>query len=152
MAQIVLTDVLVSIAAIYAAPNGFAAGAVKSVTINYTPAMLDNTGMGHGAKSRKKGLDDWSIDIEIYQDYVNAAVDNLIWDLMTAGTTVGAIAIRPTGAGDNVPAIGVDNPAYGSAAGIIESYAPIAAAAVGDLGVAKLRILSMGSALTRVEA
>ena len=151
MAQIVLTDVLVSIGAIYAAPNGFAAGAVKSVTINYTPAMLDNTGMGHGAKSRKKGLDDWSIDIEIYQSYTNAELDNLIWDLMSTGATVGAIAIRPQGAGDNDSILGVNNPAYGSAAGIIESYSPIAAAAVGDLGVAKLRILSMGSAMTRVE-
>jgi hypothetical protein len=152
MAQIVLTDVLVSIAAIAAAPNGFAAGAVKSVTLNYTPDMLENTGMGHTAKSRKKGLDDWSMDIEIYQDYTNAAFDDLVWALVLAGTTVGAIAIRPTGAGDNVPAVGADNPSYGSTAGIIESYSPIAAGSVGELGVMKLRILAMGVALTRVEA
>jgi len=151
MAQIVLTDVLVSIASIAAAPNGFAKGAVKSVTINYSPDMLDNTGMGHTAKSRKKGLDDWSLDIEIYQDFIDSGLDDVIWALMTAGTTVGAIAIRPTGAGDNVPAIGVNNPAYGSTAGIIESYAPIAAGTVGEMGVAKLRILAMGAELTRVE-
>lgn len=139
MGQIVLTDVVVTMGSVTIAAN-----AVKSVTINFTPEMKDNTGMQMTAKSRKKGLDDWSMDIELFQTYVDAELDATIWALMAAGTTVGAIAVHPiTGAKAS------GNPYYESTAGIIESYAPIAAGAVGELAVAKLRILAMGATLTR---
>jgi hypothetical protein len=121
-----------------------AANAIKSATINFTPDMLDNTGMQHTAKSRKKGLDDWSLDIELYQEYAASGLDEDLWTLMLAGTTVGAIAIHPiTGAKAE------GNPYYESTAGIIESYAPIAAGAVGDLATVKLRILAMGATMSR---
>lgn len=139
MGQIVLTDVVVSIGTITIGTNG-----VKSVTINDTPEMKDNTGMGMTAKSRKRGLDDWSIDIEIFQDYLTGAIDEDLWTLFVAGTTVGAIAIQPiTGT------VSANLPSYRSTAGIIQDYSPINAAAVGDLAIAKVKIVAMGAALTR---
>jgi hypothetical protein len=143
MAQIVLTDVSVVIGSITIGTNG-----VKSVTIDDHPEMKDNTGMGMTAKSRKRGLDDWSIDVEIFQSYADTELDSDLWTLFAAGTTVGAIAIMPAVTGG----IGTGNPAYKSTAGIIESYAPIAAGSVGELGVAKLKIVSMGALLTRATA
>jgi hypothetical protein len=139
MAQIVLTDVTVSLGSITIGTN-----AVKSVTINYTPEVLDNTGMGHGAKSRKVGLPDWSIDIEIFQDYADDALDEDLWAIIAGTGDVGAISIKPTSS-----AISAANPAYTSTAGFLESYSPIAAGAVGELGLARLRILSMGADLDR---
>jgi len=139
MGQIVLTDVAVTLGSITIPANG-----VKSVMINFNPEMKDNTGMGMTAKCRKKGLEDWSIDIEIFQDFVDDGLDEDLWTLVKAGTTVGAIAIKPTSA-----AIGAGNPSYESIAGIIESYAPIAAGSVGELGTVKLKILAMGAELTR---
>lgn len=143
MSQIVLTDVSVVIGSITIAANG-----VKSVTINDTPDMLDNTGMGMTAKSRKRGIDDWSIDIEFFQDFATTALDEDLWTLFAAGTTVGAIAIMPALTGG----IGVSNPAYKSAGGIIESYSPIAAGSVGELGIAKVKIVANGYLLTRATA
>lgn len=140
MAQIILSDVLVTLGSITLGTNG-----VKSVTISFNPDMKDNTGMGMTAKSRKKGLDDWSMDIEIFQDFITAGLDDDLWALVAAGTTVGAIVVRPVSG----TAIGVSNPEYRSTAGIIESYAPVSAGEVGELGVAKLKILAMGATLTR---
>lgn len=139
MGQIVLTDCVVTLGTVTIPANG-----IKSVTINFTPEMKDNTGMGMTAKSRKKGLDDWSMDIEIFQDFVAAGLDEDLWTLLAAGTTVGAIAVHPI---TGVKAEG--NPYYESTAGIIESYSPIAAGAVGDLATVKLKILAMGATLTR---
>jgi hypothetical protein len=140
MGQIILSDCSVVIGSITIPTNG-----IKSVTINDTPEMKDNTGMGMTAKSSKKGLDDWTIDIEIFQDYITGGLDEDLWALFDAGTTVGAIAIMPA----TVGGIGVSNPAYKSTAGMLKSYSPIAAGSVGELGVAKLQIVPMGAKLTR---
>lgn len=139
MPQIILTNCLVTLGTVTIPANG-----VKSVTINFTPEIKDNTGMGMTAKSRKKGLDDWSMDIEIFQDYVGAGLDEDLWTLIAAGTTVGIVAVQPTSGAKSA-----SNPSYESTAGFIESYSPIAAGTVGELGVAGLRILAMGATLTR---
>ena len=145
MAQIVLTDVTVTLGSVTIGSN-----AVKSVTISFTPDMLDNTGMGHTAKSRKKGLDDWSMDIEIFQDYADDGLDEDLWTLMSVGTPF-SVSVKPTSA-----AISATNPYYCTGTsgaltdgGILESYSPIAAGSVGELGVATLRILACGITLTR---
>ena len=139
MAQIVLTDVDVTLGTITIGAN-----AVKSVTINYTPEVKDNTGMGHTAKSRKVGLQDWSMDIEIFNDYADDQLDEDLWAIVNETCDVGAIAIKPTS-----EAVGAGNPSYESTAGYLENYSPIAAGAVGDQAIAKIRILAMGAELTR---
>jgi hypothetical protein len=139
MAQVVLTDVNVTLGTITIGTN-----AVKSVTINFTPEAKDNTGMGHTAKSRRVGLQDWSIDIEIFQDYDDDKLDEDLWAIVNGTCDVGAIAILPASGG-----VSASNPSYESTAGYLESYSPIAAGAVGDQAIAKLRIIAMGAALTR---
>jgi hypothetical protein len=139
MAQIILSNVSVSLGDITIGAN-----AVKSVTINYTPEEKDNTGMGHTAKSRKMGLEDWSIDIEIFQEYATGLLDADLYAIIKAGGDVGAIDIGPTGV-----AADADNPHYESTAGYLGSYSPVVAGSVGELGVAKLHIVAMGAELTR---
>lgn len=145
MGQIVLSDVTVTLGSVTIGTN-----CVKSVTLNFTPDMLDNTGMGHTAKSRTKGLDDWSADVEIYQDYADDGLDEDLWTLMAAGTPF-SFTVKPTSA-----AISAINPYYCTgtsgaltSGAILESYSPIAAGSVGELGVAKLKILACGISLTR---
>ena len=142
MAQIVLTSVTVVLGTISIGTN-----CIKSVTINYTPDVLDNTGMGMTAKSRKIGIPDWSIDIELFQEYATTLLDADLWAIISGTGDVGAIDIAPDGV-----AVGPDHPHYHSTAGFLESYSPLAAGSVGELGVAKLRILAMGATLTRAVA
>jgi hypothetical protein len=139
MAQIVLTDVTVTLGSITIGTN-----AVKSVIINYNPEVKDNTGMGMTAKSRMMGLQDWSVDIEIFQDYADDALDEDLWAIVNGNGNVGAIAITPASGGPSA-----SNPSYESTAGFLQDYSPIAAGAVGDQAIAKLKILAMGAALTR---
>jgi hypothetical protein len=115
----------------------------KSVTINRNPDMLDNTRYGHTGKSRKKGLDDWSFDIELLDDFTDEAVDEDLWLLFDAGTSF-TIVWRPTAA-----VIGAGNPSY-TGTGIIESY-PLGGA-VGDLATKKFRVIACGTALVRAVA
>ena len=139
MAQIVLTNVSVTLGTISIGANG-----VKSVIISYTPAALPNTGMGHTAQSRKVGLQDWSIDIEIFQEYATTLLDADLYAILIGTCDVGAIDIGPTGV-----AADANNPHYKSTAGYLDGYSPVAAGAVGELAVAKLKIIAMGAALTR---
>ena len=139
MAQIILSNVSVSLGSISIGANG-----VKSVTINYTPEQKDNTGMGHTAKSRKVGLPDWSIDIEIFQEYATTLLDADLWAIIIGTGDVGAIDIGPTGV-----AADANNPHFKSTAGYLDGYSPVAAGAVGELAVAKLKIIAMGATLAR---
>jgi len=139
MAQIVLTNVSVSLGGISIGANG-----VKSVTVKYNPEVKDNTGMGHTAKSRKTGLEDWSIDIEIFQEYATTLLDADLYAIQKGGGDVGAIDIGPTGV-----AADANNPHYKSTAGYLDGYSPVEAGAVGELAVAKLHILAKGAELTR---
>ena len=142
MAQIILSDVSVLLANVAGLTNP-GTGEVKSCTINFTPEAKENTGFGHTAKSRKVGLQDWSIDLEIYQNYDAASMDASLFTIMNGDGDVGAISIQPVSGAE-----GAGNPAYESTAGFLESYSPIAAGAVGELGVIKIRILAMGAELT----
>ncbi len=113
---------------------------VKSVKVNRTPDMLDNTVMGMGAKSRKKGLDDWSVELELLDDFAADALDQGMHTLFNAGSTFTTI-FRPTTAVRSG-----SNPDY-SGVGIIESF-PIGGA-VGDLAQKTIRILAAGSSMAR---
>jgi len=113
---------------------------IKSISINRNPDMKDNTRMGHTGKSRKKGLDDWSFDIELLDDFTDDAVDEDLWTLFDAGTTF-VIIWKPVNT-----TTGAGNPRY-YGTGIIESF-PLGGA-VGDLATKKIRVVAAGTALTR---
>lgn len=108
---------------------------VKTVTINYSSEMLDETAMGDGTRKNKGGLLNWSIDVEFKQDFAAAAVDVTLFPLV--GTTF-TVVVRPTSS-----SVSATNPNY-TGTGILESYSPLGNS-VGDLAVAPITIQSAGT-------
>lgn len=114
----------------------------RSVTLNWAAEMLDDTAMGDTTRSRAKGLYDWSLDIELYQDFTDSGNDEDLYTAFAAGTC--AVILKPNGSTTSAT-----NPKY-TGTGIIEAY-PAISGTVGDLGIVRLRVLSQG-AMTRAEA
>ena len=73
MAKFVLTDAYVSLAANDLSDH------VKSVTINYSADMQDDTAMGATSHARIGGLKDWSLDIEFHQDFAASNLDSILF-------------------------------------------------------------------------
>ena len=134
MANLTLTDAYVSVGG-----NDLSSD-VKSVTLNYSAAIQDNTAMGDTSMARISGLKDWSLDIEFNQDFAAAALDSILFSLVGVASVV---AVRPVSG-----AASTSNPEYGGT-GLIEGYAPISGA-VGDVATTSINIqCSNGVALTR---
>ena len=136
MATRVLLDAYVSWATVDLSDH------VRSVTLNYSAELLDDTAMGDTTRSRIGGLKDWSVDIEFFADEASGKVQATVFD--DVGTT-GALVIRP----DNSEGVSATNPNY-SGTGIVESI-PLVAGGVGDIQMAPVRIVAAG-ALSRAEA
>lgn len=139
MAQILLSDVSVTIGTVTIPANG-----VKSVKVNDLTPTLDNSGMGHTAKSRRMGFPDWSMEIEIYQDFADDGLDEDLWTIRAAGGSAGAVAVLPASGG-----VSATNPSYESTASFLEDYTPIDAPEVGALGVVKIKLSAKGALLER---
>lgn len=135
MATFVLTDARVEINSVVLSDH------VRSVTINYSAEEVDDTNMGDTARVRLPGLLDWSIDLEMAQDFAASSVDATLWPLFTGKSTF-TVKVRPTSA-----AISATNPEY-SGTGALFEYHPLDGA-VGDLSTTPVSILSAGSALAR---
>jgi len=103
---------------------------VKSVSINYSAEMLDDTAMGDNTKSNKGGLKDWSLDIAFHQDYAASNVDATLFPLVGENFSV---VVKPTSG-----SVSTTNPSY-SGTGILESYVPISGG-VGELAEAPVSI------------
>ena len=129
MAQLVLTDASVTINAVDLSDH------VKSVTLNYSADMNDDSAMGDTTHSRIGGLKDWSLDIEFQQDYASSKVDATLFPLVGSTFTVIVIPVNDT--------VTATNPSF-SGTGILESYPPIAGA-VGDEALASITIQSAGT-------
>lgn len=111
---------------------------VRSVTLEYSAELLDDTAMGDTTRSRTGGLKDWSVTIEFYQDFADNDIDETLFGLVGTTTTV---AVRP----DNTT-ISATNPEYTGTA-ILESAPPLGGA-VGELAMVTATFRSAG-ALTR---
>lgn len=135
MAQTVFTNCMITLNSTSISTS------VKSIRVNRTPDMLDNTTFQMTAKSRKKGMDDWSMELQIVDDFASAALDEGLWTLFDAGSSF-TIIFRPNGTAIRGPS----NPDY-SGVGIIESF-PIGGA-VGALAEKTVRVIACGGALTR---
>lgn len=96
---------------------------VRSATLNTEAEDLEDTAMGDTYRSRIGGLKDWSVDLELNQDFAASAPDVTIFSLL--GTVV-TFKIRPTTA-----AISATNPEY-SGSVLISEYNPLDGS-VGDL-------------------
>ena len=132
MANVVLTNAFVSLNAVNL--SAF----VRSVTLNYAAELQDDTVMGDSARSRIGGLKDWSIQVEFFQDYAAAAVDETLFTLV--GSTF-AVEVRHSGASASAT-----NPKY-TGTGILESYQPVGGA-VGENLMAPVVVQGVGT-LTR---
>jgi len=136
MATLVLTDAYVSINSVDLSDH------VKSVSIDYSAEMLDDTAMGDTTKSNKGGLKDWGMKIDFHQDYAASKVDATMFPLVGSTFTV---IVRPV----NTGGVSATNPNY-TATGILESYNPVGGG-VGELAGASISIKPAG-ALSRATA
>jgi len=127
MAELVFTDAFVSIG------GNDISDHVLSTTLDYSADLQENTAMGATTRTRLGGLKDWSLSVELNQDYAAADIDSLMFPLI--GTSV-AIIIRPDSA-----VVGAGNPQY-TGNGILESYGAIS----GSIGEAMKTTISIQAA------
>lgn len=119
MAAFVSTDAFVSI-------NGVDLSAfVRSVTLNYSADLQEDTSMGDSTRTRIGGLKDWSVDVTFKQDFDSGSVDGTLFSLV--GGSAVTIIVRP----DKSDGVSTTNPNYTGSC-ILESYNPVDNA-VGDL-------------------
>lgn len=133
MASFVATDCFVSINGVDLSDH------VKSVSLDYSAEMQDDTAMGDTTRSRTGGLKDWSASVEFHQDYASSKVDATLFTLVGSAST---IIIRA----DNDDGVSETNPNYTGSA-TLESYNP-AGAAVGEMASATASFVAAGT-LTR---
>lgn len=114
---------------------------IKSITLNYSAEMLDDTAMGDDTRSKIGGLKDWSMDVTFHQDYAASNVDATFFPLV--GSTFVCV-LKPTSS-----AVSATNPSF-TGTGILESYQPMGGG-VGDLEETTVTIQSAGT-LVRAEA
>lgn len=88
---------------------------VKSITVNYGRAEIDKTAAGDVGIARMAGLFDWSIDVELFQDFAASKVDATLYAIVAAGYE-GTVSFRPSS-----DAQGVTNPTY-AGEGIVFNY------------------------------
>lgn len=111
---------------------------VRSVTINTEAEDLEDTAMGDTYRSRIGGLKDWSIDVELNQDFTAAQADATIFPLLG---TVTAVVIKPVNT-----TVAATNPQY-SGNVLVSEYNPLDGS-VGDLATTSVSWPGAG-ALTR---
>ena len=135
MAHQVFTDARVEINAVVLSDH------VRSVTLDYSAELQDDTSMGDTTRERKGGLKDWSIEVDFFQDYAASEIDATLFGLVGSTFTV---EVRPTSA-----ARSATNPGF-SGTGILESYQPVGGE-IGTMQMAPITIQAAG-ALSRLTA
>lgn len=130
MAILVFTDCFVLVNSVNISDH------VKSATLSYNAAMLDNTVMTMTTKSNTPGLKEWGLEIEVLNDYAVSSIDATIFALV--GAAAFAIEVRPSSA-----ARSTSNPGF-TGNGVLASYDPINAK-IGDLATAKISIKCAGA-------
>lgn len=115
---------------------------VRSVTLDYSAELQDDTAMGDDTRSRKGGLKDWSAQLEFFQD--EAALQVAQTFFADVGTTA-VLLLRPAKAS----VVSATNPNY-TGTGIVESM-PLVSGAVGDMHMTTVQIQAAGT-LSRATA
>lgn len=137
MASIVYTDAFVSIAA------KDLSAFVRSVTVNYSAELVDETTMGATTRINKGGLKNWSVDVEFKQDFGATPAPDI--DLFSLVGTAVAIVVRPV----KSTVVGPTNPNW-TGTGILETYNPMEGS-IGDLATATATFQSAGTLTRAVE-
>lgn len=129
MASLAFTNGFVSI-------NGVDLSAfTRSVTINYSAELLDETAFADTTRVNLGGLKNWSMEFEFNQDFAASATDVSLFSLVGTAST---LIVRPTAS-----AVSTTNPNY-TGSGILESYTPLGNS-VGDLATATATFQSAGA-------
>lgn len=114
---------------------------VLSVTLNISSDLQEDTAMGDTYRSRLGGLRDWSLDVNLKQDFGTTSVDvTLFADLGVSGNFTG----KPTSGG-----ITATNPRYHGDC-ILATY-PVFGNAIGELAQTSVNFQGNG-ALSRSES
>lgn len=130
MATMVFTDCYVLINAVNISDH------VKSASLSYSAAMLDDTVMTKTTKSNKPGLLEWGLEVEVLNDYAAASIDATMFALV--GASAFAVEVRPTSG-----ARSTSNPGYTGNA-VLASYDPLSAK-IGELATAKISMKCAGA-------
>jgi len=136
MTKQVLTDAFVSINGVDLSDH------VNQVTLNYQAELQDSTTMGDDTRERLGGLKDWSLDVDFYQDFDAASVDDTLFPLVGTSFTVIVRPVKGT-------VVGATNPNY-SGTGILESYPPLGGS-IGEMSASSVTIQAAGT-LSRLVA
>ena len=109
--------------------------AVTQVSIDYKAEIQDETAMGDSTRHRLPGLKDWTMNVDVNQDYATGMIDATIFSLI-GNSTFNVSAKSDTAAS------AVTNPLY-TGVGVLESYMPLQAQ-IGQLQKSRLVILAAG--------
>lgn len=132
MAQIVLTDVSVSI-------NSVELNTLStSVTINYEKEAIEVTAFGDSSRKFTGGLANVTCDVELNQDFAATKTEATVYPLVGTTTT---LVFKPTSG-----AVSATNPSYTIAGAYLSSHTPINGA-VGELATTSLSF--QGGTLTK---
>lgn len=129
MAKQVLTNAFVSI------DGNDVSSFVQSVTLSYEAELQDDTTMGDDTRTNIGGLKNWSMDVQLVQDFAAASIDSILFPLVGTSFTV---IVRP-----DAGVVSTSNPQY-SGTGVLGSYSPLGNS-VGDLAVAPITISPAGT-------
>lgn len=117
---------------------------IKGVTLSYQADLLDSTVMTtSGTKSNTPGLKDWSLELDLLNDYASSSIDATLFALI--GNSGFAIEVRPTSG-----SVSTSNPKF-TANGVLANYDPMQAK-VGDLATTKITIKPAASSNTLTRA
>lgn len=136
MAFLVLTNAKVTVNAVDLSDH------VKSVTVNYSAEILEDTTMGATSKSRVAGLKDWSVEVEFIQDYAASEVDATLFPLV--GAAAFAISVVPVNT-----TVSATNPNFNGNC-VLGEYSPVSGS-VGELSTVTVTFEGDGT-LTRAVA
>lgn len=115
---------------------------VRSVTLSMSAEDVDITPMGATSRAHAPGLRDDYVEVEFFQDYASAKVDQTLYAYVGSSTGA-ALVVKPTNA-----SVATSNPSYTMTA-IILDYQPIDGT-VGEASTTTVRFVpAAGSSITR---
>ena len=114
---------------------------VTSVTLEYSADMVEDTTFGDDTHGNRAGLKNWSISLEMNNDWSAGEVEATLWPLVGDDTGF-SVTVRP----DKTAGVGATNPNY-SGTIVVESFPPLAGA-VGELGTASVTLQPHASSPT----
>lgn len=129
MASFVFTDAVVTVNSVDLSDY------VRSATLTVEADVQEDTAMGDTYRSKLGGLKDWTLELELNQDFAASAVDATLWPLLGTTTTVKIKATSST--------TSATNPEYSGTA-LLSEYPPFDGS-VGDLATTSVTFEGAGT-------